>query len=100
MVRGRWHTATPHQEGAMKILTAFAFACLVFAPVAATAGAQEDQQACMNDAMSICGAFIPDRGKVGMCLYQNRSSLSPACRSAMTRFSAPTASRAKGTVTR
>ena len=84
----------------MKISIALALTCLALAPIAATTGEAEDQQACMNDAMTICGAFIPNRERVGMCLQQNRSHISAACRSAMTRFNAPTASRARATAIR
>ncbi len=35
---------------------------------------------CAGDAQSICGAFIPDRGKVASCLFKNKSKLSNACR--------------------
>ncbi len=31
---------------------------------AALAQSSEDQQACMDDAFRVCGAFIPDRGRV------------------------------------
>jgi hypothetical protein len=82
----------------MKIRTALALTllCLALAPVAATADqAQDDQMACMNDAMTICGQFIPDRERVGICLVTNRSRVSAACRTALIRFNAPTASRAK-----
>jgi hypothetical protein len=67
--------------------------CLALAPAAARADAQQDQEACMNDAMTICGQFIPDRGRVGMCLYSNRTRISPACRQAIKRFNPRTVSR-------
>lgn len=72
----------------MKIRTVSALAlfCLALAPAVALADPQQDQQACMNDAMTICGQFIPDRDRVGMCLYTNLSRISPACQEAMKRF--------------
>ncbi len=78
----------------MKIRTTLALAmfCLALAPAAVRADPQQDQQACMNDAMTICGQFIPNRERVGMCLYSNRSKISPACRQAMRRFNPRTAS--------
>jgi hypothetical protein len=83
----------------MKLSTALAFAlfCLAFAPAAATAGEQEDQQACINDAMTVCSQFIPDRDRVASCLISNRSRISDACRMALAHFNQPTASRAKST---
>jgi hypothetical protein len=80
----------------MKLSIALAFTVLLFAPVKATAGSQDDQAACMNDAMTVCGQFIPDRERVGACLYQNRSRISPACRTAMTRYN-PAGARARTT---
>ena len=78
----------------MKFSTTIALAllCLTAVPFGARADEQSDQQACMGDAMSICGQFIPDREKVGACLYSNRSRISPACRTAMQRFNPKTAS--------
>jgi len=78
----------------MRISTAIAFSllCLTFAPLGARADAQSDQQACMNDAMTICGQFIPDRERVAACLQSNRSRLSPECRVAIQHFTPKTAS--------
>jgi hypothetical protein len=78
----------------MKIHTAFALALfgLALSLVAVRADAQQDQAACMNDAMTICGQFIPDRERVAACLISNRSHVSAACRSALTHFNPRTAS--------
>jgi hypothetical protein len=62
-------------------------------PVAARADAQQDQQACMNDAMTVCGQFIPDRERVAACLFTNRSRISEACRTAMKHYDPKTAAR-------
>jgi hypothetical protein len=67
--------------------------CLALAPAAVRADAQQDQQACMNDAMTVCGQFIPDRERVAACLISNRSRISVACRNALKRFNPRTASR-------
>jgi hypothetical protein len=81
----------------MKLSTIIAVSalCLTLAPLGARADEQSDQQACMSDAMSVCGQFIPDRDKVGACLYSNRARISVACRTVMQRYtpSAKTASR-------
>jgi len=72
----------------MKVRAALAFAlfCLILAPVAVSADAQQDQDACMMDAQVVCGQFIPDRERVAHCLMSNRSHISPACREAIKHF--------------
>ena len=69
------------------------------APIAASAETQEEQNACMNDAFTICGHAIPDRDRVAACLGQNINRISIACRIVMQRYSRPSqpavASRAK-----
>ena len=52
----------------MKIQIGIALAFLTLAPAAATAQTQEEQQACTDDAFSVCGQDIPDRDKVAACL--------------------------------
>ncbi len=69
----------------MKIFV-FALLCLMLAPLAARADAQQDQDACMFDAQTFCGQFIPDRERVAHCLMVNKSKVSPACRVALKRF--------------
>ncbi len=46
----------------------------------------------MQDAMSVCAAYIPDRERVATCLISNRARISPACRSALDHFHPHTAS--------
>ena len=65
---------------------------LVPAPGVGKAGGHGDQMACMDDAITICGQFIPDRERVAGCLISNRSNVSAACRSALTHFNPQTAS--------
>lgn len=62
------------------------------APGVAKASQHSDQMACMDDAITICGQFIPDRERVAGCLISNRSNVSAACRSALTHFNPQTAS--------
>jgi hypothetical protein len=76
----------------VRIALALGLSCLALSPITVRADPQQDQQACMNDAMTVCGQFIPDRERVGMCLYSNRSKISVACREAIKRFSPRTAS--------
>jgi hypothetical protein len=89
-----WVSMPPVREGTMKLSTTIAVSllCLTLAPLGAKADQQSDQQACMGDAMSICGQFIPDRERVGACLVSNRSRISPACRAAIAHFNPKTAS--------
>ena len=56
---------------------------------AAFAQSSEDQQACMDDAFRVCGAFIPDRGRVTMCMVENKSKLSSACQMVMNKYAPP-----------
>jgi hypothetical protein len=72
----------------MKTHFAFGFMmfCLTLAPTAVRADAQQDQDACMMDAQTICGQFIPDRDRVAHCLMANRRHVSAGCRVALRRF--------------
>jgi hypothetical protein len=78
----------------MKLSTIIALStlCLTLAPLGARADEQSDQSACMNDALTICGQFVPDRDKVGACLFSNRARISVACRTVMQRYTPKTAS--------
>ncbi len=80
----------------MRFRYAFALALcgLALAPVAAIAGEQEDRQACMNDALTVCSQYIPNRDRIASCLFINRSRISPACQAVMTRPSQATVSPA------
>src|SRR6185312_2476085 len=50
---------------------------LICAPVQAqTSADQAGQQACGNDAFSLCGDAIPDRGRIEACLRRNYSRVS------------------------
>ena len=72
----------------MNIRIAFALALcgVALLPAAARSDEQQDQQACMTDAMTVCGRFIPDRERVATCLLSNRSQISAACRMALAHF--------------
>ena len=62
---------------------------IALAPIAARADeqqAKQDKQACMADAQTFCGQFIPDREHVAHCLIANRRRISVACRVALRRF--------------
>jgi hypothetical protein len=78
----------------MKTRTMIAFAALIVAITSSGPLFAEEsgQQACMQDAMSVCAAYIPDRERVATCLLSNRSRISPACRSALEHYNPHTAS--------
>ncbi|MGB7034354.1 MAG: hypothetical protein WBD71_02415 [Xanthobacteraceae bacterium] len=59
---------------------------VMLAPDAARAAAKQDQSACMMDAQTYCGQFIPNRVRVAHCLIANRRKISPACREAVKHF--------------
>jgi hypothetical protein len=65
---------------------ALALFCLMLAPVVVMADTEADQSACIMDAQTLCGQFIPDRMRVAHCLMTNRSKITPACRDAIRRF--------------
>jgi len=44
-------------------------------------GTPEQRAACAPDAFRLCSAYIPDASRVELCLRQNKSELSDACRS-------------------
>ena len=73
----------------MKMKFALAAAFLALAPVAAVAETQEEQQACMNDAFTVCRDAIPDRDRVAACLAHNINRISSACRTVMLRYQQP-----------
>ena len=54
--------------------------CLAGGAAAAQPGEQQNQGACMSDAVTVCGRFIPDRERVAGCLIANRHRISAPCR--------------------
>jgi len=59
---------------------------VIFTPGGVMADQQDDQSACMMDAQTFCGQFIPDRVRVAHCLMANRSKITLACREAIKHF--------------
>ena len=49
-------------------------------PASAQSYTPEQEQACTPDAFRLCGAAIPDIGRVTACMAAKKSQLSPACR--------------------
>jgi hypothetical protein len=54
---------------------------LVLASFAGKAAADDEQgrKACMHDALTVCGKFIPDREQIANCLMANRDRISQSC---------------------
>ena len=71
----------------MKSHFALAAVLVAFIPATALAQSQDEQQACMNDAFTVCGHAIPDRARVAACLAQNINRISAPCRMVMARYS-------------
>ena len=47
---------------------------------AAAQGTQEQRAACENDAMRLCGEFVPDVDRITACMHRKRAYLTPRCR--------------------
>jgi hypothetical protein len=54
------------------------------------------QHACAGDAQRLCSAEIPDRSKVASCLFKNKRSLTPACRTEIAGGKQGASRKAKG----
>jgi hypothetical protein len=78
----------------MKIRMTLALAtfCLALAPAAVCADEQQNKVACMSDALTVCGQFIPDRERVAACLFSNRNRISVACQDALRGYNPRTVS--------
>jgi hypothetical protein len=74
---------------AIRAIIIFAFFGLMLSP---SPPAWADDGACMQDAVSICGQFIPDRDRVAACLLAHRTQVSLACRNSLAHFRPHTAS--------
>ena len=70
----------------MKLRLALVFVAATMAPAMTPALAQSDpnesmqRQACMGDAMRLCGAYIPNRSKIRDRMAAQVEQLSPSCR--------------------
>lgn len=73
----------------MKLILPAALVALVLvsAPAQAQSAAEQaGQQACGNDAMTLCGDAIPDRGRIEACLRRNFHRVSVSCRQYMASY--------------
>lgn len=69
--------------GSALVLILFCGVALAGGAMAQDDHAQQAKEACMNDAMTVCSQFIPDRQRVAGCLISNRSRISQPCRMAL-----------------
>ena len=79
----------------MKYRIALALVFVTVASFGASADTPEERNACMGDAFKVCGHAIPSRERVIACLYDNKSSISTACREVLTRKPRPDTSAAR-----
>jgi hypothetical protein len=85
--QGRW---VADRFFAMKVLglLTLIWASPLLCPMAA-AETSEERQSCFSDAFRVCWAAIPNRDDVFHCLMDNRSRLSPDCRTVMDQYRRP-----------
>jgi hypothetical protein len=62
-----------------------ACACATSAAAQQYRGTAEQRNACTHDAFRLCANFIPDAGKVELCLRRKKADLSQGCRSVFDR---------------
>jgi hypothetical protein len=65
---------------------AFGIAVALSAATLAVAQTQDEQDACKDDALRVCGDAIPDRDQVARCLNFKKDQISQACRTVIARY--------------
>jgi hypothetical protein len=65
------------------VLATLAAGIPALAAPALAQGTPEQRAACTPDALRLCGAEIPDVGRITACLKRERARLSASCRHAM-----------------
>ena len=66
--------------------TRFILALFLFGGATISASAQsgpseaQQRDVCMGDALRLCAAYIPDRGRITDCMLSKRAQLSAQCR--------------------
>ncbi len=66
-------------KGSLRAATFAAVASLLILPGASLAYTPEQQQACSDDAMRLCGEFVPNVDAITACMVQKKAQLSPRC---------------------
>ena len=67
------------------LIAAFAVSISALSSSQSFAFSAEAQQMCTGDAFRLCSSEIPNIPKITACMFKNRSSLSPGCRTVMDR---------------
>jgi hypothetical protein len=62
------------------LLAVAAFAALAAVGTRADDLRERQTQACMGDALRLCGDAVPDEGRVSACMNAKRAELNPGCR--------------------
>lgn len=65
------------------LLLGLALSCALAACAAAQGGTPEQRAACEDDAMRLCGQYVPDVALITTCLKHNCRNLSARCRTVM-----------------
>ncbi len=66
----------------LKLAIAASLACILVSAAASarSTSLERETAACQDDAVRLCGPFIPDHGKIHSCLVTYKAYISPACR--------------------
>jgi len=65
---------------------ALGIAVVLSAATFAAAQSADEQSACKDDALRVCGDAIPDRDQVARCLNVKKDLISQACRTVIARY--------------
>jgi hypothetical protein len=68
---------------------ALGIAVVLSAATFAAAQSADEQSACKDDALRVCGDAIPDRDQVARCLNVKKDLISQACRTVIARYFPP-----------
>ena len=76
-----------HRRSTTSVAALFGLALIAAfaASPAAAQGTPEQRAACEDDAMRLCGQFVPDVQRITACMHARRSQLSPRCRAVFSR---------------
>jgi hypothetical protein len=69
-----------HRRSIMTIAALLGLTLVAVASPAAAQGTPEQRAACEDDAMRLCGNYVPDVQRITACMQARRGQLSPRCR--------------------